>query len=305
MRRSGLVLAVTVLSFVIFTSSSLAQVSPWSMFQHDRLHTGRTTVAGPTQVGTPWTRDLDGNTVGANNAPVIGNNGAVLIGTVQGGVYAYTASGTRLWKVTLPGGVTAPLAVAANGRIIAPTNNDSCYVLDPANGHILWRAFIGQANAGATIVGTDAFISGNYSGVGFVWKLDLLTLNYYWQSSHLWQIDRSSPVVMLGGQIAVGTTENIVPYNSSGHVSILDVNGREQCSFDVGFFNGRGVRSTVSQTSTGRIVGGSVGDDALYGDGAFFKPMSPVRVVGRARDTTSVHRRSLATMSLCWARRTA
>ena len=271
MRQLGLVLVVTLLTFGIFTSQSLAQVSPWPMFQHDQLHTGRTTVAGPTQAGTPWTRDLDGNTVGVNNAPVIGNNGAVLIGTVQGGVYAYSASGTRLWKVTLPGGVTAPLAVAANGRILAPTNNDSCYVLDPANGNILQRLFLGQLNTGATMVGNDAYVSGNYNGAGFVFRIDMQALWYTGQSGHLWHIDRSIPMVTLGGQIAVGTTENLVPYNSSGHVSILDANCQELCSFNLDFFNGRGVRSTVSQTSTGRIVGGSAGDQSsYYGDGAFF-----------------------------------
>ncbi|MBI3572993.1 MAG: PQQ-binding-like beta-propeller repeat protein [Candidatus Kerfeldbacteria bacterium] len=240
------------------------------MFQHDQRHSGRSSVAGPVRADTLWTRQLGGESVGPSAAPVIGNDGRILIGTMQGGVYAFSPQGTRLWKTLVPGTISAPLGVASNGRILVPTENDTSFVLDPSNGHILWRLFVGLANSGPTMVGNVAFLSGNYSNVGFVWKLDLQALAYVWQSSHLRLIDRSSPVVALGGQIAVGTIEHVSFFNSSGLVTILNSTGTEQCSYDLGFFRGRGVRSTLAQTSTGRLVGGSAGDQAsLYGDGVF------------------------------------
>ncbi len=254
---------------LLFAQSVHAQISPWPSIQHDQYHTGRTSVTGPATADTSWTRLLDGDILGANTAPVISTTGAILIGTTQGHVFAYDASGQRLWKITLPGTISAPLGVADNGRILVSTENDSCYVLDP-NGLVLSRLFIGFANSGPTMVGDIAYLSGNYNGAGFVFKIDMDVLWYTAQSNNLWQIDRSSPIVTLGGQVVVGTTENVFPYNSSGHISVLDANCQEICSYNVGFFNGRGVRSSVSQTSTGRIVCGSVGDNAsLYGDGAF------------------------------------
>ncbi len=265
-------LLIAVLPCLIgFSRLAVAQVSPWPMFQHDQLHTGRSSFAGPAQAETLWTRMLDDETIGPNAAPVIGNNGAVLIGTLQGEVYAFSSHGARLWKKVVPGVISAPLGVANNGRIFVPVENDTSYVLDPADGHVLWHMFLGFANSGPTIVGNYVFVSGTYSGVGFVWKLDLQALAYVWQSSHLWQLDRSAPVVALGGQVAAGSTENIFPYNSSGRIWVLGANGQEQCHDDLGFFRGRGIRSTLSQTSTGKIVGGSVGDQASsYGDGVFF-----------------------------------
>ena len=270
MSRVLVVLVFATLCLGIMAASSSAQVSPWPNFQRDQSHTGRTNVTGPSTADTLWTRRLDGDALGKNTAPVIGNDGTVLIGTVQGHVYAYSANGQRQWKITLPGVISAPLAVAANGRILVSTENDSCYVLNPTDGQVLWRAFIGFANSGATMVGNHAYLSSNYNGAGFVFNLDLDILWYAGQSGHLWKIDLSSPVISVGGQIAVGTTENLVPFSSSGHISVLDANCQELCSYNLGFFNGRGVRSSLSQTSTGRFVGGSTGDNtSFYGEGGF------------------------------------
>lgn len=268
MQRINAALTLFVL-LIIHPVSVQAQISPWPMFQRDQSHTGRTTSVGPASADTSWTRLLDGDTMGPGTQPVINASGTILIGTMQGHIYAYSATGQRQWKITLPGAISSALGIATDGRMLVSTANDSCYVLDP-NGQVLQRLYIGSANSGPTMVGNVAYLTGNYNGAGFVFKIDLDVLWYTGQSGHLWHTDRSSPVISSGGQIAVGTTENILPFVSSGHISVLDANCQEICSYNLGFFNGRGIRSSISQTSTGRFVGGTVGDDAsFYGDGVF------------------------------------
>jgi large repetitive protein len=122
--RAALALFVAALAiFLIVPVSSPAAglaASPWPMFQHDRLHTGRSPYPVPDRPKVLWERKLDRRPGPA----AIGADGTIYVPAglftrePNGFLYAINRNGTLRWRHSLGGlpGNTVP-AVAADGTI--------------------------------------------------------------------------------------------------------------------------------------------------------------------------------------------
>ena len=106
------------------TASGLA-LSPWPMFQHDPLHSGRSAATGITKPTLAWKVHV----AGEPSSPVIGADGTIYVATGMEGIdktgylYALSPAGMVKWRSKLPGppAATAP-AVAADGTIYVHIN---------------------------------------------------------------------------------------------------------------------------------------------------------------------------------------
>jgi outer membrane protein assembly factor BamB len=107
--------------------STTAATQAWPMFQHDRQHTGRTSLVGPPGTDVLWTFPLEGKP----GTPVVAADGTIYLpaGALnefdpgKGFLYAINPNGTQKWRVDLPGppASTAP-AVGLDGTIYVHMN---------------------------------------------------------------------------------------------------------------------------------------------------------------------------------------
>jgi outer membrane protein assembly factor BamB len=121
--------------------------TPWSMFQHDLRHTGRSLAVGPQSANLRWSFP----TPGIPGSPAVGGDGTIYLpvgalhSNTTGYLYAVNPDGTQRWRVQLAGppSSTAP-AIAPDGTIYVHANGpenvvsiERLYAVDPS-GSIDW-----------------------------------------------------------------------------------------------------------------------------------------------------------------------
>lgn len=175
---------------MLFCGSARAEQT-WPGFRHDRMHTGRATVAGPISASPNWSYDMGGVgfspvaadgmvyatgggkvfcwtskgtpswTYGTGSAsastPCIGADGTVYVGSLSGYVCAINSNGSQRWKRNVGTAVDASPAIAADGTIYAGTRAGKLYVLKP-DGTVKFIYSAGGAIASSPAIGTDGTV---------------------------------------------------------------------------------------------------------------------------------------------------
>lgn len=122
---------------LLYSSPSFAQLatSPWPMFMHDTQHTGQSTQSGPPQNTLSW-KYQTGSEVLASL--VLGTDGTIYVGSVDGNFHAISPSGVKKWSYTTDGEIYATAAVDYNNVIYVGSEDGFLYAISKG-GTLLWR----------------------------------------------------------------------------------------------------------------------------------------------------------------------
>src|SRR3972149_9542730 len=112
-----------ILSLLLLPASLLyAQLAntPWPMFMHDVRHTGQSASSGPQENTLSW-KYQTGSGIAAS--PVLGDDGTIYAGGIDGKLYAVSPGGGQKWSYETGGGIYASAAVEINGVIYAGSDD--------------------------------------------------------------------------------------------------------------------------------------------------------------------------------------
>ncbi len=209
----------------------------WPGFRHDRMHTGRTTAAGPGSavqswswdIGAPgsspvsadgkvyaagggkvfcwttngaliWTYDTGGSTAAT---PCVGADGTVYTGSSNGYVYALSATGSLRWKRNLSSPVDASPTLASDGTLYAGTRAGKLHAVKP-DGTIKFTFTAGGAIASSCAIATDGTVYfGCDNGKVYALKPDG-TAKWTFAASPA-SAFRSSPAIADDGTVYIGS----------------------------------------------------------------------------------------------------
>ena len=110
--------------------------SPWPMPGHDAQHTGRSSYYGPITPQLKWSF----NSVSLSpftSSPVIGTDGTIYVGTLNGRLCAIDAQGKFKWDYALGYQVKASPAIAAGNTIYIGSWDNKFYAIN-GNGSVKW-----------------------------------------------------------------------------------------------------------------------------------------------------------------------
>src|SRR5262245_20446856 len=183
--RRGVAAVFGGLAVLAVVTPAAAQLgnTPWPMAYHDLRHSGRATLNGPSSENVKWTfpsrvyvkgsaaigqdgtvyfpigealcgldpvdgsekfcRHLPG--IMRRNAPAVGSNGTIYVGTRDNRLWAINPDGTEKWSYTVgnDGDVNVSPAIAPDGTIyMAGTWNGLVHALHP-DGTLKWKTAVG------------------------------------------------------------------------------------------------------------------------------------------------------------------
>ena len=87
----------------------------------------------------------------------VGDDGSVLVGSMTGKLYSFSADGTQNWTFQMQSKVTCAPAIAADGTIYTGSQDTNLYALDPL-GNQKWYYRTGGPIYSAPTIGTDGSI---------------------------------------------------------------------------------------------------------------------------------------------------
>ncbi len=108
--------------------------SPWPQFQRDPQHSGRIGLMGPGEPNIVWTYRTDG---AVQAPPVIGPEGGIYAGSMDGSMYALDSDGQLQWTFPTAGEILGAAAVLQDGTIIFGSCDRHVYAVDK-NGQKKW-----------------------------------------------------------------------------------------------------------------------------------------------------------------------
>lgn len=142
-RAWGLLTVSSILNFVVLTivvSPTCAQLAngPWSMYQHDPQHTGRSEYVGPQTNNIRWTSDIITDSLHnlGSSQPIVGADGTIYltVGDNQdasvGELYAINPDGTIKWQLLNLEGRPGIPAIGLDGTIYFQTLNGIVYAIN-------------------------------------------------------------------------------------------------------------------------------------------------------------------------------
>jgi outer membrane protein assembly factor BamB len=265
------------------TKSALAD-SKWPLFGRDARHASVLTRETVPQ-NLKWSAPL-GNDAGT---PVLGSGGNVYVGSADGSLYAFDATGSKLWKTkSVPGdSIHAAPAAASGYRFYVPQDGGTMASYD-RSGALTWSIYLDGELHASPVVGSDGVIyvgsdsdslyavnpdgsrrwgfgtGGNVrtapaigpSGTLYVGSDDGYLYALRPDGTQKWRFQtgdkvRSSPAVDASGTVYVGSDD--------GKVYAVDSTGTQVWSVSTG----GNVRSSPAIGPTGRIYVGS-SDDSVY-----------------------------------------
>jgi outer membrane protein assembly factor BamB len=178
------ILAVAAFAIMAATASvSHAQLatSPWPMISHDPSHTGLSTVGTSGNNGTlKWALNISSGGISSiDPSPVIGADGTIYVGSIDGNLYAVNPDGTQKWAFGISGAESSP-AIGADGTIYIGSGDGNLYaVTDGGQGTVTEKwAFATNGNVppsptigsdGTIYVGSDDLYAVNPNGT-LKWK---------------------------------------------------------------------------------------------------------------------------------------
>ena len=104
------------------------------------------------------------------STPVV-QNGKIIIGDLDGNVYAYdAASGSQLWKIAINGSIISG-AVSFSEGVVFPTENGNLVAIDET-GVKLWTRSVTGKIMGTPIVVNDTLVFGVVGGDALLYSFD-------------------------------------------------------------------------------------------------------------------------------------
>ncbi|MDP2683753.1 MAG: PQQ-binding-like beta-propeller repeat protein [bacterium] len=222
---------------------NIMQISAWPMLMHDNQHTSQSQHSIYWRPQPDWTLPL---ALSLTSTPVIGNQGNIYLGSTDNNLYAIDRRGNNIWAYPTNGPITSSPAVDLVGNIYIGSADQSFYAVQN-DGQLLWSYNVNSAiNSSPTIVSrllpTTIYTASQNGQVHAFYS----TGSHLWSSAPLqYGIDQSSPAITSNNNIAISTLGNAFAW-SSGQLNILNQNGSSHCSYDTGFYQGDGSRSSVS-----------------------------------------------------------
>ncbi len=193
--------------------------SPWPMFRHDLLHTGRSPYNGPATAAVKWSFDTGAV---AYSSPAIGADGTVYAGSNNGNVYAINPDGTKKWAFKTGDFIHAGLTIAPDGTVYAGSHDGNMYAINP-DGTKKWSFATGSLVRSNATIGLDGTI---YFGSQDN-KVYALNPNgtLKWSFTTGGFVD-STPAIGTDGTIYVGSfDQKLYAFNPSGTVKWSFVSG--------------------------------------------------------------------------------
>ncbi|MDN3512810.1 MAG: PQQ-binding-like beta-propeller repeat protein [Candidatus Brocadia sp.] len=224
-------------------SSTLAK-TPWPMFRHDSMHTGRSPVKGPEIPTFQWEFPTNG---AIESSPAIGPDGTVYIGSHDFHLYAFTPSGILKWKFPTLGLIRSSPAVAADGTIYVGSFDGNLYAITP-EGRTKWNYY-----AGAPILSSPTLAPNETiliaSGGPKDGTLHAVTL----QGDRKWKVSLDGTVSISSPTIASDGTIYQISY--SGNLYAIDLQG--EIKWQIKIEESKGIRTTPAVSEDGTIYFGA------------------------------------------------
>lgn len=230
---------------------NIMHISAWPVFMHDSQHTSQSEHSIRWRPQLDWTLPMD---LSLTSAPVVDNRGNIYIGSTDNNLYAIDQRGNNIWEYSTNGPITSSPAVDIVGNIYVGSTDQSFYAIQN-NGQLLWNHAVNSPiNSSPTILSqllpTTIYTASQNGQVHAFFS----TGSHLWSSTSLqYGIDLSSPAITSNNKIAISTLGNSVAW-SSGKLHILNQNGSSHCSYDTGFYQGDGSRSSVSIMPNNNIL---------------------------------------------------
>lgn len=215
-------LSITIIFIWMLMDSEpiMSAVSPWPMFRHDLLHTGRSQYTGPSEPYILWTFKAQD---GIASSPSIGGDGTIYFGSgwdfngsSDPALYALHSDGSLKWRFNTAGGVFSSPAITPDGIIYFGSLDGHLYSVKDTgrDGQLLWRSSLKHwvYSSPAVGYGGDIFIGG-------------LLLTFYafrpdgtlrWSHPTDWCVF-SSPAITPDGIVYVGSKdEHLYAFTETG-----------------------------------------------------------------------------------------
>jgi outer membrane protein assembly factor BamB len=219
--------------------------TPWPMFQHDLMHTGRSPYIGTATATHKWSYATESQVW--MSSPAIGDDGTIYIGSDDHYVYALNPDGTLKWRYATGDRVFSSPAIGADGTIYVGSMDDYIYALNP-DGTLNWRYATGGNVWSSPAIGADGTIYvGSYDNYVYALNPDG-TLNWRYATGNYIE---SSPANGADGTIYIGSDDH--------YVYALNPNGTLKWRYATGVE----VWSSPAIGADGTIYVGSA-DDYIY-----------------------------------------
>lgn len=196
----------------------------WAMRGGDARRTGVSALSPPPAAATMRWQFFTGGTVMAT--PVISSNGTVIVGSLDGRLYAlqYT-DGALLWAYPAGSPIRSAAAIGAAGTAgSAPekvyfTAGTTFFCIDAFTGALLWQMGVGSATSSAPALTADGSIAHIGAAAAYV-AVDLTARSILWSTPSMWgDAALSQPVLV---NTSVGTT--LVVHNVSATAALVALN---------------------------------------------------------------------------------
>jgi hypothetical protein len=156
-----------------------------------------------------YTPDLDEFTA----APVVADDGTILVGCSNEFIYAFNSDGTVKWADSVGSQVLATGALGADGTSYFQTA-DTVYAINPADGNQEWTYNLNAQSAQALAVDQSRNVLYAVSDVGVLQPIDLSS--HTGKPSYAAGADASGPVVGADGTVYVGGDGKLAAVNPDG-----------------------------------------------------------------------------------------
>jgi|GEM_PF-806313 len=145
-------LAAGLLLFCLLPCSAQLANSAWPAFGHDAMHTGKSSLPGPSTASPSWRYKI-----GAGfSSPVVGNNAIYVIGGVS--LYALSFSGNNIWLSPCGNTSRSAPAISADGTIYVASSDGYLYAFEPVNGRQLKSIKLNGPVESSPAIGPDGTI---------------------------------------------------------------------------------------------------------------------------------------------------
>ncbi|MRR58855.1 MAG: PKD domain-containing protein, partial [Deltaproteobacteria bacterium] len=178
--------------------------APWSMFMHDRQHTGRSSFAGSQTNNLKWIFSIGANSY-VSSSPVIGADGTVYVG---GNDYVFaidSTTGSQKWLFNPYNGgydFSGSPAIGTDGTVYG-ISGSNVYALDWMTGKRKWQFSPGNAENSPTIGVDGTVYIGDNSGV---YAINCTTGTPKWVYIEGGAM-RGSPALGLDGTVYIGSSD--------------------------------------------------------------------------------------------------
>jgi len=146
-------------------------------------------------------------------AGALGANGTSYFQTADTTVIALRSDGTQLWTFFTGGGNSAPV-VGVDGTVYATNQDGTVYALDPSNGDLKWTSILGAPVIQAPAIDPSRNVLYAVTDPGLLQQIDLT--NGGGLSSYLAGADASGPVVGADGTVYIGGQGKLIAVNPDG-----------------------------------------------------------------------------------------